>query len=226
MSLKAALFEFLNKTDPKDLSRTLDLFAAWETAEFIIEHMSDVQSVPNRREVHSIALELATVRGPILEFGVSSGDSLRMLAGMTNQVVHGFDSFQGLPEVWRDGFPEGAFKQNPSRTTDFSGEIEIHQGLFEDSIPAWLHKNSSTEMRVRYIHIDCDLYSSTKTVLHMLTPHLVPGTVIVFDEYFNYPGWQRGEFRAFAEWVEETGSNFRYLTYNREHEQVAVILSA
>jgi hypothetical protein len=50
----------------------------------------------------------------------------------------------------------------------------------------------------------------------------VEGTVIVFDEYFNYPGWENHEFKAFQEFVEQTNLKYEYLAYNRRHEQVAV----
>ena len=50
----------------------------------------------------------------------------------------------------------------------------------------------------------------------------MPGTVIVFDEYFNYSGWEEGEFRAFQEFVAARKLSYEYLTYNREHQQVAV----
>ena len=63
------------------------------------------------------------------------------------------------------------------------------------------------------MHIDCDLYSSTRTVLSLLEPRIVPGTIIVFDEYLNYPGWQAHEKRAFAEFVGRTGCRYDYLGF-------------
>jgi hypothetical protein len=51
---------------------------------------------------------------------------------------------------------------------------------------------------------------------------VVPGSVIVFDEYFDYPGWEQHEFRAFAEFVARARLTYEYLAYNRLHEQVAV----
>ena len=42
---------------------------------------------------------------------------------------------------------------------------------------------------------DLGFYSSTKTILDLLAPSLAIGTVIMFDEYFNYPGWEQHEFR-------------------------------
>jgi len=46
--------------------------------------------------------------------------------------------------------------------------------------------------------------------------------VIVFDEFFNYPGWQDGEFKAFIEWVDENKVNYEYIAVVTNHEQVAV----
>jgi hypothetical protein len=71
-----------------------------------------------------------------------------------------------------------------------------------------------------FMHMDADLYSSTKTVFDTLADRIVPGTVIVFDEFFNYPGWKRGESKAFAEMVAARGLKFEYLGY--ADQQVAV----
>ena len=73
-----------------------------------------------------------------------------------------------------------------------------------------------------FIHFDADLYSSTKTVLDILADRIVPGTVIQFDEYFNYPGWQDGEYKAFKEFVESRDIKFEYIGYLENDEQVAV----
>jgi len=44
-------------------------------------------------------------------------------------------------------------------------------------------------------------YSSTKTVFDTLADRIVPGTVIVFDEFFNYPGSKRGESKGVCRMV-------------------------
>jgi hypothetical protein len=46
------------------------------------------------------------------------------------------------------------------------------------------------------------------------------GTVILFDEYFNYPNWERHEFKAFQEFVSERHVKYTYLAFARQ--QVAV----
>lgn len=78
--------------------------------------------------------------------------------------------------------------------------------------------------RCRVLHIDCDLYSSTRTVLRLLKDRIKPGCVIVFDEYFNYPGWEDKEFKAFREFISETRLAYEYVGYNRLYESVAVII--
>ena len=74
---------------------------------------------------------------------------------------------------------------------------------------------------VAFIHIDCDLYSSTTHDLRRsLADRMVPGTIILFDEYFNYPNWEEHEFKAFQEFVTERNIAYRYLAFARQ--QVAV----
>ncbi|MEJ2564948.1 MAG: hypothetical protein P8164_01615 [Gammaproteobacteria bacterium] len=51
------------------------------------------------------------------------------------------------------------------------------------------------------MNIDCDLYSISKTVLDSLAPSIVPGTVIVFDEYVGNEHWREDVSRTFQEAV-------------------------
>jgi len=49
----------------------------------------------------------------------------------------------------------------------------------------------------------------------------VPGTVIVFDEYFNYPAWKLHEFKAFQEFIEASGRRYKYIGFSAEKGHVA-----
>ena len=64
-------------------------------------------------------------------------------------------------------------------------------------------------MPVAFIHVDCDLYSSTKTIFSLLSDRIVPGTIILFDEYFNYPNWQQHEYKALQEFVDTKNIKYR-----------------
>jgi Macrocin-O-methyltransferase (TylF) len=71
------------------------------------------------------------------------------------------------------------------------------------------------------MHLDADLYSSTKTVLDAFRERIRPGTVIVFDEYYNYPNWREHEFRAFQEFIAETGLRYKYIGFSTLQGQAA-----
>ncbi len=166
------------------------------------------------------ALSLAPTEGMALEFGVYSGRTLIVIAAARgNEQVFGFDSFQGLPEDWRSNIPAGTFKTG--HLPDVPG-AELVVGWFEDTLPDFLANHPDP---LAFLHLDADLYSSTVTVLEHVGPRLQPGSVIVFDEYFNYPGWEQHEHRAWQEFVAESAIEFRYVAYTCNHEQVAVIVT-
>ena len=96
------------------------------------------------------------------------------------------------------------------------------EGLFEDTLPEFLADHTGP---VAFLHLDADLYSSTKTVLDALGHRIVEGTVVVLDEYFNYPGWRDGEYRAWTEYVDRTGIQFRYECYTSNGQQVALVVT-
>jgi hypothetical protein len=66
------------------------------------------------------------------------------------------------------------------------------------------------------MHIDCDIYSSTVDILQGVGDLLQAGTIILFDEYFNYPEWRRHEFKAWQEFVAEHDISYEYLGFGRQ----------
>lgn len=135
--------------------------------------------------------------------------SLRYLAKQRpDQTFHGFDSFEGLPEHWYN-FPRGGFNRKGC-VPRVPGNVLLHKGWFEETLPAWI---KSIPDVMAFMHIDCDLYSSTKTVFNCLGNRIKPGVIIVFDEYFGYPGWEHHEFKAFQEFVKLHDVQYEYLCY-------------
>ena len=64
---------------------------------------------------------------------------------------------------------------------------------------------------LRLLHIDSDLYESARTVLAHLRPWIVPGTVLVLDEYLGHTTWRDDEYRAFIEAAQAYGWSYEYL---------------
>jgi hypothetical protein len=214
-----ALGKLLFPPPQPDIRAEMARLATSSTASYVLDKMPLVQSRSSAKAVIDDAFAQATLDGLILEFGVFQGGSIRYLADKTPDAVHGFDAFEGLPSAWRDGFPKGSFRL--TTLPSVPDNVVLHVGWFDETLPRFLasiHNGSS----VRLLHVDCDLYTSTNTVLAGLEPFIGPGTVIIFDEYFNYPGWELGEFRSFQEFIARTGLSYEYLSYNRLHEQVAI----
>tara|TARA_A100001037_G_scaffold302460_1_gene334145 strand:- start:1300 stop:1536 length:237 start_codon:yes stop_codon:yes gene_type:complete len=64
---------------------------------------------------------------------------------------------------------------------------------------------------VSFAHIDCDLYISNVTTLKHISPHLQTGTLLLFAEYFNYPGWKLYEHKAWSEFCQANGTRYSYI---------------
>jgi predicted O-methyltransferase YrrM len=191
------------------------------TVEYVERHMRHIDSVASKKELLMKAFKSADISGDrlICEFGVFMGSSINFIAKATTKPVFGFDSFEGLPERWRDGCDKGFFAV--PRIPKVRENVTLIKGLFHETIPVFLNQNAGT---MGFLHIDSDLYSSAKTVFDFLGARLRPGTVIVFDDYFNYPGWEEGESKAFMEFLDKNNLSFEFISYHRNAQQVAVIL--
>ncbi|GMH68776.1 hypothetical protein TrLO_g1819 [Triparma laevis f. longispina] len=192
-----------------------------------------VRRVRNRRGLMNIAMDEAfrMVRSnptsQFLEFGVFKGVDLEFLSkalskradasGLTPPpTFHGFDSFTGLPSEW-NSYDPGHFDctgETPSRLRG-NQHVVLHKGWFEDTIGGFITEHGG-DSPVAFIHADADLYSSTKCFLSRLcaAQKIVVGTVIVFDEYWNYEGWEEGEALAFDEISAEFNLQSKALAYH------------
>jgi hypothetical protein len=160
----------------------------------------------------------------VLEFGVGSGHTMRQCVGTLKTrfpdkkfIIKGFDWFQGLPEAWvSTKHPEvvaagkGAFTQN-GNAPDIEG-VEYYIGLFDDTLPEYVKTEAES---IALLHIDCDLYSSTKTVFKHLHPYIVKDTIIAFDEwcYLHNEKYDDHEAKAFFEYVEEHNVKYDFIDF-------------
>jgi predicted O-methyltransferase YrrM len=194
------------------------------SAKFEREHLLQVPVVKSREELFRLALSQIPDAGLFLEFGTYKGDSINLLAKLQPQsVFHGFDSFHGLPEGWTAGTREGGLSTR-GKVPRVRRNVELIPGFFEATLSTFLEHHP--DVPLAFAHIDCDLYSSTLTVLRALKQRLQPGTVLVFDEYYNYAEWQEGEHKAWTEFCQEHRIGFRYAGYIRIGSQVCVQVTA
>jgi hypothetical protein len=215
----ASLFREMYARESSDISHWRQRQALEETGRFVEANLPTVRSFDSRYALfRNITAQIKDRSGLVCEFGVAGGKSINSIAKLLPQhVINGFDSFAGLPEDWRDGVPAGAFKQES--IPEVAHNVRLFPGLFEETLPPFLAENGDLAL---FLHIDCDLYSSTKTVFDLFGDRIVAGTVLCFDEFFNYPGWQNGEFKAFMEFAEARNLQYEYLGYARIGTQLAL----
>ena len=167
-----------------------------------------------------------TINGHRCEFGVREGRSLKWLIDQyPQQVIHAFDSWQGLPEDWNHGTGKVAdMSCDPPIVPE---HIQLHKGWFKDTLTNWKHNNTGP---IAFLHMDADIYSSTKEVLTALDEQIVTGTVITFDEFCNFrlsgkmSKWQEHEFLALIEWLDECKREVKPLNRNWAYQASCVVL--
>ncbi len=191
----------------RNIDYGLHTLAILDSAKFVYEHIP-LHKRFTVQELRIEALNMAPAEGLILEFGVYSGRSINALAAHTDRTIYGFDSFEGLPDAWSQLGP-GAFKL--SKPPEVASNVKLVVGWFDDTLPGFLSEHSGP---VAFLHLDCDLYASTKTVLAALRDRIHAGTVIVLDDFFTEPGWQREQHKAFFEFVTAENWAFEYIGYS------------
>lgn len=180
--------------------------------------LSEVPAFNRHVSLFDACIAQAVKGGLYLEFGVCDGYSFRRLRNLVPPEItlYGFDSFLGLPEPW-NGHEAGHFK------TDHRFQLDncvIIEGWFADTLPPFKAVHPE---HVSFMNVDCDCYTSAHDVLFGLADRIVPGTVIHFDEFINYPDWRLHEYKAFMEFVSMQDCGFDYIgKKSREHVAVRI----
>lgn len=173
--------------------------------------------------------KVVNLPGDIVELGVYRGSSLMTWAnfleirnmGDRHKKVVGFDNFKGFgefdekdgkekPEVGKKsgGFDSMEFESqlidaikiyDEDRFIPYKPRIHLVKGDIEQTIPEYIQENPG--MRIALIHFDVDLYRPTKIALECMWDLVVPGGVVIFDEY-GIPPWE-GESRAVDEFFSD-----------------------
>lgn len=162
--------------------------------------------------------DLVPQDGLWLEFGVHAGGTLNRIAVYKKEgKVYGFDSFEGLPEAW-----EGRIEENgghyPKHAFSLGGHlptvlpnVELIKGWFCHTLPSFM---SQYQEPITFLHIDSDIYSSAKDIFKHTASKIANGCIIVFDELVYYPGWEKHEWKAWWEFVEEHNITFQWIGGN------------
>lgn len=165
---------------------------------------------------HELYKKIVTTHGVIMEFGVRWGQSLALLSALRgifepfnrHRKIIGFDTFEGFKGMApEDGSAckcvDGSFSVSEDYDQYLERLIGLHDALnpiphlkkFElvkgdacQTVPAYL--NAHPETVVSMAIFDFDIYKPTKAALEAIKPHLMKGSVLVFDELCDdlFPG--------------------------------------
>ena len=151
-----------------------------------------------------------------LEFGVYKGTSANYFSKYVKK-LYIFDSFEGLREDWvTTTRAKGSMNLN-KQIPKLNPNIEPVVGWVEDTLDDFLKKHNP---KINFVHLDMDNYRPTKFTLEKLKPYLVKNAIILFDELYNYAGWENGEYKALKEVFKE--DEFEYRAFTISAQQCAI----
>lgn len=155
---------------------------------------------PEAYSIYSAAKRTAKVPGDIAEVGVYKGGSARLICEVKGKrKLHLFDTFEGLPgncTPWDGEFGSGGFAASFEQVSGYLSrfpEVHFYKGFFPQTA------SGLEELRFSFVHLDVDLYQSTKDSLEWFYPRLNRGGVLVSHDYVNAEGVRK----AFDEFFDD-----------------------
>jgi hypothetical protein len=199
-----------------------------EAIEFVNKYLKKAKQLESDANVLKYASEAVKIKGAYIELGSASGRTANFIAALNpTQKLYGFDSFfDGLPAKWirPDVDIEAgtfAYRDKSMVPPQVLDNVILYNGPFSKTLPLF-KKVILKDAPIAFLHVDSDIYTSAKQAFDVLGSNIVRGTIIVFDEFYNYPNSKEHEFKAFQELVKTHNLDYEYIAYNMNHEQVAV----
>lgn len=164
-------------------------------------HYSNITRIGKLLSQYEIYKKIIELPGDVIEFGVFKGASLirfltfrNLLENDYSRKIIGFDTFKEFPKQKRkednkfiSDYTKDAGKPIPKKDLIKILEkkkfqnFELVEGKIEDSLKNFLQQNVS--LKIALLHLDMDVYNSTKFVLNKLYDKVVKNGIIVIDDY-------------------------------------------
>lgn len=186
-----------------------------ETFDNFKEHFKKSILFENTHDIRDYAIKAALLNDKNkefynLEFGVYKGESANFFSKYVNK-LYCFDGFEGLMEDWLGtSVPKGSANAN-KKIPKLNSNIEPVVGWVEDTLENFLKKHNP---KINFVHMDMDTYSPTKFALEKIKPYLVKDAIILFDELYNFVGWEHGEYKALKEVFKDNEFEYKAFAIN------------
>jgi hypothetical protein len=197
--------------------------AKQESAKYILENISNSLIFHKRFDLHKYVLSLADERDFLFfEFGVASGHSINHIAKIKrNSIIYGFDSFSGLAENWTGTH---AAKNYFARSSipKVKKNVKLIISTFDKLETSTINEIVSLGKNL-FVHIDCDTYNATNSVLSLLAPFLKHGDIIIFDDYIGYPGFQYHQHKSWSNFSRKYSCLYEYIAFSNSESAIRVL---
>ena len=147
-----------------------------------------VQPLEDFFNLYQVVLKTQKLPGAIAELGVYRGGSAKLISLLKGEKeLHLFDTFGGMPSVRPDvdlhaagDFADTSLEAVQQYLSGFKN-VFFHQGFFPDSA-----KELGTQpISFSLVHLDADIYQSTKAGLEFFYPRMVKGGILISHDYRN-----------------------------------------
>lgn len=146
-----------------------------------------LQSYNEAYQIYMAVKNTTKINGDIAEVGTYRGGSAKLICeAKGNKSLHLFDTFNGLPDLCSIDNPKRYHKGKCSASMEGVknylrrySNVYIYKGLFPSTAESIKNKKFS------FIHLDVDLYESTKASLEFFYPRMSPGGIIISHDYIQ-----------------------------------------
>jgi O-methyltransferase len=194
--------------------------------EFDFQHLRDTHPCKESATREAMYDQISTVLikgNPVdyLEFGVFRGDSIRYWTTINRSAesrFFGFDSFEGLPEVWGKTRKKGDFNLEGNMPVINDERVRFVKGWFDKTVESFAAKFEPRNRLV--LHLDADLYSSTMLALVFFNKWMGAGTILIFDEFSD----RQHEFKAFRDFLQIWKREYRVIGQMDNYAKISLEL--
>ena len=186
--------------------------------EYYKHYLQNCYHADGDKDLMFYAIQQISIDGLICEFGTWKAHSINYIASqLPEKTIYGFDVFNSDNASFKNNvnWQDKDFRQN--KLPDVLSNVKLIVGWFDKTTKPFFTEHTEP---LALLHIDCDEYAGAVDAFKHA--NIVSGTIIVFDEYLNYTGWEHHEYKAWEEYVFKHQIKYEYIAVNTRHQQVAI----
>ena len=215
--------EFINKND---LETKIKNNLADETFKNFKENFKKSSLIYSRQEIREYTIRTSLLNDKnkefyYLEFGVFKGGSANFFSKYVKK-YYAFDNFQGYREDRANSAAVLSSRDDfnlQGNIPKLNSNVEPVIGWVEDTLEDFLNKHNP---KINFVHLDINLYKPTKFVLEKIKPYLVKNSIIIFDQLYNYIGWEHGEYKSLIEVFKENEYEYKAFQINSRKSVIQI----